>query len=499
MATAERIVEAHDVGPIEHFKFNAPKSGVVVVKGPNGAGKTTLLDAISSTVSGNGKPPIRDGEERATVSVGDVMLRVGKTARRSGEVDFSLITGRYTIADLIAPGFKDRSACDAHAIKTLAQLAGHGTAQASSLFHELVGSAQAFDEICPAEVIEDLDVVALAGRVERALQKKAREQEDLATGADGKADAFSAGVREVDVNEPHDAADLAGKLESAIRECSALEQRAKDIAKKLADAANARESLEDVEAELSGQTVALAETAVSAADTAHKAALDAVDEAKAKLTAAQEQERHARAALAHARENLESAKSNESVLARFRATVKAAENVEAVSEEQLGAARETVIAAREAVERGAVIRKAIADRESSTEWREKAGRYRKEAEKLRSAAAATDDVLSDLVAKLGSQLYVKRGRLMLKTDRGEESFWELSDGERSEIAVSVFATAVGQNGFIVLPQSFWEGLDWQGRQRIAQHMRRVGVLAWTAECDKDKDGAGELRAEVFEG
>lgn len=74
-----------------------------------------------------------------------------------------------------------------------------------------------------------------------------------------------------------------------------------------------------------------------------------------------------------------------------------------------------------------------------TDYRTTAAGHRKNAVAIREKAASTDDVLSGLVSRLGSTLFVKRGRLMVTSDRGEESFWDLSDGERSEIAVIVFA------------------------------------------------------------
>src|SRR5690606_31832528 len=133
----------------------------------------------------------------------------------------------------------------------------------------------------------------------------------------------------------------------------------------------------------------------------------------------------------------------------------------------------------------------IEAREQADTWRKKAAEHRKAADRLRQAAAATDDVLSGLVGRLGSALFVERGRLLVNSDRGKESFWDLSDGERSELAVTVFANAnrqhnPGRDCQLTLPQSFWEGLDFNGRKRIAQLMEQKEVLAWTAECSRDE-------------
>ncbi len=149
MATAEKTVhvELENVGPVKRLALDVPRAGVVVFKGRNGAGKTTLLNAIDAAGRGVGKPPIADGEDRAEVRLGDVLLRVGKRNQRTGEAEFSMLDGRYSLADLIAPGFKSRESCDAHAIKTLAQLAGSGDV---ALFYELAGCQEAFEQVVPA-------------------------------------------------------------------------------------------------------------------------------------------------------------------------------------------------------------------------------------------------------------------------------------------------------------------------------------------------------------
>lgn len=501
MATAEKTVhvELENVGPVKKLALDVPRSGVVVLKGRNGAGKTTALNAIDAAGRGVGKPPIADGEDRAEVRLGDVLLRVGKRNQRTGEAEFSMLDGRYSLADLIAPGFKSRESCDAHAIKTLAQLAGSGDV---SLFYELAGGKEAFEELVPAEVAGDSDVVALAGRIERALQSKARHEEDAANGADGKADAYSASASQVDTTAPHDETKLATARGQAERELGALEQKATNGEEKLRAARAAQDALEDAEAETTGPTIADAQAEL---DTAREVVTDRM----AVVTQLEQQLRNAKSELSQAESSvreaetvLKSAQNTASAMEKFRATVEAGKDIETVSPEELTKARETVNAAREAELRGRDVRNAIAARTSAEEWRRKAAEHRKAADRLRQAAAATDDVLSGLVGKLGSVLFVERGRLLVNSDRGKESFWELSDGERSELAVTVFANAIrqhnpGKDCQLTLPQSFWEGLDFNGRKRIAELMERQEVLAWTAECSREQGEEQDLHAEVY--
>jgi hypothetical protein len=500
MATAETVhLAIENVGPVKKIAIDVPRAGVVVWKGRNGAGKTTLLNAIDAAGRGVGKPPITDGEDRAEVRLGDVVLRVGKRNQRSGEPEFEMLDGKYSLADLIDPGFKKREACDEHAIKTLAQLSGSGDV---SLFYELAGGQEAFEALVPAEVAGDSDVVALAGRIERALQSKARAEEDAATGADAKADAFSASASQVDVNGPYDENDLAESRSWAERECGRLEQKAADAEAKLREARVAQDALEDAEAETDGPSIADAELALTQARGLVTDRLAVVNQLEQQLRNAKAELLKAESGVREAETTLTSAQNTAKTLAKFRATVEAAKNVDTVSEQELANAREAVELAKAAELRGRDIRRAIEAREQADAWRKKAAEHRKAADKLRQAAAATDDVLSGLVGKLGSPLFVERGRLLVQSDRGKESFWDLSDGERSELAVTVFANAIrqhnpGRDCQLTLPQSFWEGLDFNGRKRIAELMERQGVLAWTAECSRDEGDEQELHAEVY--
>lgn len=501
MATAEKTVhvELENVGPVKRLALDVPRAGVVVLKGRNGAGKTTALNAIDAAGRGVGKPPIADGEDRAEVRLGEVLLRVGKRNQRTGEPEFSMLDGRYSLADLIAPGYKNRESCDAHAIKTLAQLAGSGDV---SLFYELAGGKEAFEALVPAEVAGDSDVVALAGRIERSLQGRARAEEDAANGADGKADAYSASASQVDTAAPHDEHELAESRSFAERQLGSLEQKATNAEEKIRAARAAQDALEDAEAETEGPGIADAQVTLDKAR-------GLVTDRMATVTQLEQELRNAKSELAksesmvrEAETVLRSATNTASALEKFRATVEAAKDVEAVTPEEIAKARAMVTAAREAELRGRDVRNAIAARTSAEAWRRKAAEHRKAADQLRQAAAATDDVLSGLVGKLGSVLFVERGRLLVNSDRGKESFWDLSDGERSEVAVTVFANAIrqhnpGKDCQLTLPQSFWEGLDFNGRKRIAELMERQEVLAWTAEATKEEGEDQGLHAEVY--
>ena len=85
------------------------------------------------------------------------------------------------------------------------------------------------------------------------------------------------------------------------------------------------------------------------------------------------------------------------------------------------------------------------------------------------------------------------GRILARTDRGEEPFEDLSHGERWRWALDVFARGGGRDSLLVCQQEGWEGLDPENRTYVARMCRERGVQMFTAEAD-----GGELRAEVVE-
>ena len=111
-----------------------------------------------------------------------------------------------------------------------------------------------------------------------------------------------------------------------------------------------------------------------------------------------------------------------------------------------------------------------------------------EAKTIRAAAGKIDEVLSNAVKADG--LFVKSGRLLTTTGRGETYFGELSKGERWALAFRLVNQAFGDGGVVVLPQECWEGLDPANRAMVAKIAREHRIVVITALAD-----GGELRAE----
>ena len=74
---------------------------------------------------------------------------------------------------------------------------------------------------------------------------------------------------------------------------------------------------------------------------------------------------------------------------------------------------------------------------------------------------------------------VVSGELVVRTDRGNEPFADLSTGERWRIALQVGAKAVGP-GVLVCRQDGWEALDTENRQAVATMAREMGLTILTA-------------------
>ena len=116
-------VTIKNVGPIAEQVIDI-KPGVNVVRGKNGSGKSESLDAVDALVKGRGKLQARDGTKSGEVTGWDARISVAKSTRRTGSVDVTTLEGRFSIDDLVDPGFKDAAVADSARIKALLGLTG---------------------------------------------------------------------------------------------------------------------------------------------------------------------------------------------------------------------------------------------------------------------------------------------------------------------------------------------------------------------------------------
>lgn len=498
-------IQVTDIGPVVEFEYSFSFPGLHILRGRNGAGKTTILRTVKMAVDGkvDQRPSRRDGTKAGHAQVAGRRLKLMKQVREEGDVLLDGL-GELDIAELHAPKFKTATTRDNHRIKTLVRLCGVETK--AELFHHLLGDEETFDKIVPADSMETDDMVEMAARVKRAIEKRAIAVEDSVKTEKANARAQEEMAEGVDLEVESDDEKLQAQLQAAIEHQATQRQRRKaaDDAKYQADAARHRltqlgDARETAELE---QQVSDARDEVEATQAKEAAALDELKAAEAALARAQAKHASASAACFRAHEELASRErmlesASETIAARraLEETIATAEaNSSGPSDEELSSAADAIAEARAAVAAGASARQAQGCLAKSKEHMEKAKRLEERAIRLRGAAADTAQVLTDAIATIdGCPLRVHVDdagdpRLVLETDRSDrEPFDELSDGERWSVILQI---AAAKNRLIVLPQAAYGELSPSSRKRLDELAKRYECYILTAIAD-DCDLHGE--------
>lgn len=463
-----------NVGPIGFLEIEVPEDGgVTVLRGCNGAGKSQALSAASRVLGGRDKLQARDGAVKGTIDGYGVKINVGSRITSSGQLEAESIEGRLDLAAIVDPGISDPVAADAKRIKALVSILGVVADEA--LFEEIAGG-----DLSELGIVKTDDLVELAGRVKRALESKARDEQVRADALKAEADALAGGAP-YDSEVERDALVLSGKLEAAIKHLAELERQAMLAGEDQTRREIARDKLVDIPAPFVLQAKQEEAVMVDAVYEAHKR----LAEAQAAYDAACHQ--HERS-----KDRLEAEEQRAAERARFEELIEAAP-IESPSEIEVTSARDAIALARQALEQGAEARKADEDRARAAEIRKQAQSRHKVSEAYRDASRAAEGVLSDVVSKLGIGLEVRGGRLCTETRRGMTPFGELSDGERWRRAIDLGVQRVGERGVLSIAQTAWEGLDRDSRRSIHEHAKQRGVTILTAQAD-----FGDLRAESFD-
>jgi len=500
-----------NIGPITRVQVPAPEEGgIVLFRGRNGSGKTHSLEAVAAATSKSAAGlNIRDGQRAGEVSAFGVTIKVGRSTRRSGELEVETIDGRLDLGKLISPGFDKGEANDARRIKQLVHLAN--VDPDPSLFYEALGGRDAYREIASEVTTESEDVVQMAERIKRDCERCARKAADSAKLHEGAASAERLGYEKYDLTAPSDSDELQAALEAAIRAESALSESARAHAADETAKAKAREQLALIESQYAGLTPEEASAKVDAATAQERAADKKAGEAHAAVRAAELALAEAKmllqqATAAHdaavaeqslAIEQKTAATRNAELVAELRRSIESTSRP-AVSLDEATAAKDAVLKARQAVERGALIRAALVHKFNEEESKRKAKEAAERGAALREAAAAVvDDVLSKVVNRSTDKLRVEKGRLVCDTVRGVTLFDELSPGERTWVAFEIAAAAFSAEGkqpILVMSQECWEGLDPENRRAADQIARERRILVYTAECSDDDDVTAEVYA-----
>lgn len=500
MPTAELDeIVAENLGPIASLKLPVPAGGgVVVITGANGAGKSALIDAVGAMTGGKAHVTKRDGSLEGRLEGFGVTLKLKGRVTKSGELEAESLEGRLSIAELVDPQIDNPAAADARRIKALVALSG--AAPSPALFYELCGGREAFDSLTHANESDDL--VSMAARVKRDLEQVARTHEAQEANARSRADVARKSAEGVDVDQPHDAPALQAELEAAIAEKSRIEAEAKARQEAIEAARLAAGCLEDAEAEYQGPTVEAARQHQEIRERELLARQAEVESAKSELARACERMTRATFDRDQAADALRAAEDHGRLVAQWRAQVEAAANIQPIVPELIEAARVGVSNRRICVEQAALVRQARMQLDMAKKASEEAKAHHEQAERLRNAAKATDDVLSAQVARVNCPLKVatvdEKARLVLTTGRGQTYFGDLSHGERWRIALDVAIAAVGPRGLIPVPQEAWESLAFSNQEAIAEQARAAGVWIITARASR-KGEPEEIGASVFEG
>jgi len=477
------------------FVIPAPPGKVVLLLGHNGAGKSRALEATRALTSGRGEVSVFDGVDRGEVCGFDTVLRVGRRTTRTGrkldELAVTSIEGRFDVSTLVNPGIDKPEAAEAARIKALVQLAG-GPGADAALFYQLAGGQEQFTHYVSPASLETDDLVTMAMRIKRDFEKHARAATDEAEKEIAAAAAARQLTEGIDMTVPDDGDALQADLELAIREDQRLKSEAGLANQALLMAQTARRNLAGAEANYQGPTLEQAIAQKDSAQTELQKANATVAQLEQQLRDARDVAQQATTRHQSAANQLQIVQSHFDTLANWRATVQQAEHVQPVAPELLEAAASDVLTARTALEQGAVVRRAKQHNTDAANHMAKAAEWRTISDSLRDAGKGTDDVLSDVVQKLGCPLRVSAGRLVTDTTRGETPFAELSDGERWKIALDIAIDAVGPNGVITIEQNAWQDLDPNNRQLIIDRVAQTDCTLFTAQCDD-----GDLRAEVL--
>ncbi len=502
-------INVRDIGPIEEFAYEMRSPGLHVVKGMQGAGKTTILRTVQLAVDGRSdiRPVKRDGSPRGEANIGGKTLRIVKQIREEGELTSGIEgAGDLSIADMHSPNFKDAATRDRHRIKTLVRLAG--VRADATLFHRLIGDREAFDAIVPFDSLRTDDLVEMAQRVKRAIEREAKRVEERRDTALADARSNAAIAETVDESTQHDEGVLQTALESAIRVHSSEVEKldtmkaAQESAKQHADrVAAARAKLDYLGSvavsvtEAAARVDRLSDDVIGKERTVER--LEAqLSEARARLQAANEAKGHALDTLARSQSDEKTHRDLHEIINSSTVAVPDCEEIDAQVSRVSEASRKVELAKR-AVTEGVKIREGIKARARSEQFQEAAKKLSEHARRLRNAATDTATILTDAIAKLNGCpikiLMTDEGdpRLVLETDRSDrEPFDELSDGERWVHVVQIAAKA---NRLLVLPQSAFGELSPSSRQRLHDLALENDCYILTAVADDC-----ELHGESYE-
>lgn len=484
-----REISLTDIGPIKRLRFQVSETGgLYLLMGDQGTGKSTAIEAADALLNKRSEVslPVRDARPSAEVSAFGATLRMGRRLSRLGELEIHGLEGRFDLADLVDPKIKEPLAADAKRIKALLQLSGQAEANPAR-FYPLVGGEDAFTEAVPKESLKTTDLVVLAGNVKRSFEKISRDQGESKTRDYAKAESIRLAVGDTDLKAPCDETTLQAAHTQAVRDDEQLNAKATAATNAAAARAKALEALANAKKEYKGLSVEVATSNLEAADIQVVAADGLVSRLREELAAAEKAAADYRSKSELAKAALQEATTYEAGVAALNSTI-AEELPPEASLDDLEAAAQTVTIASQAMETGALVRRAKEQLKTVEQLKNDARDAELKEAIFRDAAKSTDTVLSQAVQQLQDcPLWVDGGRLKIKTDRGDELFQDLSKGEKALIAIRIAIKAVGLGGMVPVPQELFEGLSPHNRIAVAAEFENTGVVGLAAIATDDPE------------
>lgn len=488
-----------NIGPITEAVVEFDPSGdLVEIIGPNGSGKSTLLNAIAAAQGRKVKLTRRDGVKGPGVFEGfGRTVSVNSRQMVDGELTVPVLDEDYSMNDVINPREVNPVAADGRIIRTILRLA---KAEAKpELFHDLIG-VEEFNKLVDPESLKTDDVVQMAKAIKRDIDKEALSIERKAAAHSTEALALEKALEGIEFDETADLAEIRKEHETAVTEAANLANQLKAYLEAVAESDQLSLKVKEAEAAVSVPMAELEQEVKKHQDAAKECEeeISGVDYQIAELQRKRERLTSdmtvavERAAASQAR--VIAAKESSDKLATLKEGLAKAQAVPEVTQAQVVAANENVETLRKKMTAADLQGLNAEKAKRRNEERAKARTLEKQAERLRNAAKGTDNVLSELIGKLGESIYVGSDekdnvRLMTKHQRGEIFFLDLSKGERMSLIVKLQIKAVGPGGSFDADQELYEGLDPANREAFYNELKGTGVVAFVAQCSD-----GELRS-----
>ena len=486
-----------DVGPVKELAIPLEPGTITLLRGPNNSGKSRTLDAASRALGGEEKIAARhDAGKPGKIEYGDLTMTIGRSTRTKGQTECLGLAGRFDVSELIDPPQKTADLADAHRTKVLCRLTG------------VEADGAVFASLSPNKepltgTDKDNDACDLAGVYKRWFEVKRREVDREADHQRGEAKAAKEAVGDTDLDGECDSEALQTKLQEAMTARTRMEEQTKAARENNERVAEAKAAIKDAEDAYGGPCVDDAAAAVADyaldADTIAKER----DIAQAVLRTIAEKSDKLDFKANLAKSALAEATRHDAVVAEWKTQVAKGETPPPLTT-NITYTEDAVADAHQAVEAGALIRKAREHNAAYITAREETEKAEKESEHWAKAATEVWPTLAKMLDVEGMTL--RDGRWYVDVDGRELLFHDQSDGFRTTAALDLLATTARKAEpdrpiVAVLQQPNWEALDADNRKRVAQKVRDTAISLVTAQADHEAWPEGErpeLRAETFD-